>query len=402
MKVKSVSQADYQEYLDKGALRYFLNQSSAFGKQKASAGNKVEYLLFQDEVSEELVGSALVVYYQYKKFFLMAQVLYGPTVSPQHLDKLDKIVLALKKHVFSSWRVQILKINPIFPKAIYKDIEFQQAASQEEHQTLLRLGFERIEKEWYEDASVPLRCIYTRELSPKAYEDFFETLDLGLKQSIKKAQAMQVKVRMLKREELSIFNTMLQETMDSKDTVVRVRPEQNLAFYDAFKEDIYFPLAYLDVEETLKTYATQKEDLAKKQKELDEKYENHENKKYKNLSRDIQDQVQRLNKLTKDLEGLVQKELPLASSCFVASGQDFIHFLAGAPKKYMQYQGMAAIHHHMLQVALQRGFTYYNLYGCSDKLDEKDAHFGLIQFKRNFKGNFEEFLGTYVLKRSFI
>lgn len=402
MKVESVSVERYSAYLKEEGLRYFLNQSPAFGLQKSSEGNRVDYLLFKDEDSQGYVGSALVVYYQYKKIFRMAQVLYGPSIPVKHLNLLEDILKALKKYVFSSWRVQILKINPLFPKYIYQDIERIKEASVQEEASLKKLGFKRLEKEWYEDASIPLRCIYSRILEPRNFEDFLETLDIGLKQSIKKANDMQVKVRMLERQELGIFNEMLQETLDSKDSVVRVRPEQNLAFFDYFKEDIYFPLAYIDVKETLKTYAEQKHILIQKQSELDQKYENHEHKKYKNLSRDLEDQRKRLEKLSFVLENLKVDELPLASSCFIASGQDFIHFLAGAPKKYMQYQGMAAIHNHMINIALKRGYRYYNLYGCSDQLNEEDIHFGLIQFKRNFKGNFEEFLGTYVFKRSFI
>lgn len=397
LSVKKVSALEYDAFLEKEKLRYFINQSSSFGEQKRAEHVPVEYLLFYQEGTA--VASALVVYYQYKKFFKTAQVLYGPTVPARHLSLLKELLLSLKKHVFSSFFVRNLKINPLFPKYLYKDIQRGEACSKAEEEVLESLGFERIQREWYEDASVPLRCVYTKTIENLSYEEVFESLDLGLKQSIKKALDAQVKVRMLSREELSIFNEMLQETLESKDTIVRARPEQSVAFYDAFREKIHFPLAYLDVPQTILLYEEQEKNLEQKYQELNDKYENKQQKKYLNLLKDLDDQKARLHKLKKQLQLFPQKMLPLASSCFIESGKDFIHFLAGAPKAYMQYQGMAAIHQVMLKMACEKGFSYYNLYGCSDKLDENDSNFGVLKFKRNFKGHFEEFIGTYLLKR---
>ncbi|MCW1007227.1 peptidoglycan bridge formation glycyltransferase FemA/FemB family protein, partial [Streptococcus anginosus] len=50
--------------------------------------------------------------------------------------------------------------------------------------------------------------------------------------------------------------------------------------------------------------------------------------------------------------------------------------------------------------AIEKNFSYFNFYGTSSDFSEEGPDYGVLQFKRNFKGNIEWFMANYELRNA--
>lgn len=409
VEVKKVSASVYSEVLKKQNFRYFLNQMSEYGQLKEKEGNKVEYLLFFEQ--EKCIGLALVVYYSIKKIFSWGNCIFGPICAKEDFEKVLK---ALQKQVFLNWRVQALRVNPTFLETSYQDLTVVgEDLSVTEQKILETLHFERLEKEWYEDGSVHPRCVYNKVIQGQSIEEVAKTFDQTLKRKLKKAKELKVQIELLSFEQLEIFNEMFNAMAERKDSLISLRADQIEHFYTSFGEKIFFPAAYIEKRDFDTYFFEQKEKIKKEEDKLLKNLEKQE--KNALLLQEKENQKQKLNQMSLAFESVLKEQkakfsslknakeerLYLSAACFIASGKDFIFYMGGGPKHLMDFQGTYAIHEAMIQKAIAENFENYNLYGCSDKLDEQDENYGILKFKRQFRGNFEKYIGTYVYKRKF-
>ena len=407
LKVNKLDSTTYKQLLAASKVRYFFNQMGEFGESKMAEGNKVDYLSFSDS-SGETQALALVVYYQYKKILHYGNCIFGPTLLNPSPKLLDEVLQTLKKTVLRHADVCFLRCNPLIPANLYEDVTMIAENVGDDYRSIFRRnGFAHINREWYQDPNINLRCIYNKPIAGMSYPEILASLTPNLKMRMRKAEQSGIKVRMLNLDELDIFDHILEETYARMDTNIAVRPAFHRSLWRHFGSKIYFPVAYINCDEALNTYKTLVESINLAQAELDAQYGENRGKKYQNLSRDNTDQLNRLHNLTAKVAALRKERgeiVYLCAGCFIESGQDFIHLLGGGEKALMNFDGVLAMHAHMLQLAVQGGFANYNLYGCSDLLDEatNNVDYGVLQFKRTFRGNFEEFIGTYEFHKSWL
>lgn len=410
--VKKVSAETYARMLEKSTFRYFLNQMPEFGQLKELEGNPVDYLLFFSK--EQCIGFAVVIYYSIKKVFYWGNCIFGPLCLKEHFGLVLK---SLKKYVLSYPTVLSLRVNPLFADNLYQDVQIiEENVSEAEKNILSREGFSFYPKEWYEDGSIHLRCVYSKNIQNQTLEEILGSLDQTIKRKLKKSKELQVEVENLEKQDLDIFHYMFNAMADRKEGLEPLRNEQISIFYKTFKEKIFFPVAYIKAEnfekyfeKQLKKIELQKEKIENliekngKTEALLKQLQENENQKYKLLamqqvfSKILEEQKNKFNFFNTHQDDRIF----LSAACFIASGQDFIFYMGGGPKELMDFQGTYAIHQNMLELAVQKACVFYNLYGCSDRLDETDANYGILKFKRQFKGNFEKYIGTYVYTRKF-
>lgn len=398
--VQEIAPAAYAAILNTSDSRYFFNQMVEYGHGKESDGNKVDYLVFRDKAGEPQ-AVALVVYYRYHYFFRYANCIFGPTMFHTEPELFAEVLGALRDFCLRKFNVRYIRCNPLLPANLYDDIIKTETDVSADYVALLsRLGFKRVAGEWYSNQTLHVRFIYSKKISGMTYDQILATVDPVLRVNLRKSENEDLKFRYLNYDELDIFDDLLQKTYDRMNTITTVRPEMNRNLYRCFGDKIYFPVVYIDCAEALQRYETLRRAVLADQAKLDERYAAKPSAKYRNLSRDNTDRLNRLQKLTAKVTELQADRgnlIYLCGGCFIESGLDFIHLLGGGEKSLMNLHGIQLLHSRMLQLAVSKGFEYYNLYGCSGLLTPEDnqVDYGVLQFKRAFRGNLEEFIGTY-------
>ncbi|WP_258529195.1 aminoacyltransferase [Enterococcus faecalis] len=85
----------------------------------------------------------------------------------------------------------------------------------------------------------------------------------------------------------------------------------------------------------------------------------------------------------------------LAVGVFIECPEDMIFLFGGMYKQYKNFLSPSYfLQHIMMKQAIDKGLTWFNLYGVEGVYDGSD---GVLNFKKGFGGVVEEQLGTYRL-----
>lgn len=86
----------------------------------------------------------------------------------------------------------------------------------------------------------------------------------------------------------------------------------------------------------------------------------------------------------------------LAGAMFVFYGDEVTYLFSGMRGELKKYGGAHLLQWQMIQKAKKQGFKKYNFYGTRPEVGN-----GVYEFKRGFRGEVEEMLGTFVLPVNF-
>ena len=86
------------------------------------------------------------------------------------------------------------------------------------------------------------------------------------------------------------------------------------------------------------------------------------------------------------------KIVAVAGSMFLLYGDEVIYLMSGAREEYKKYGGPHFMQWKMIQYAMSHGFERYNFWGTNVKPGN-----GVYEFKKGFRGQVEELLGTFIL-----
>lgn len=416
LNVIEVKDKEYNEMLNKNFsdTRVFFTQLSNYEKVKNDENTYTKKLAVIDDKTGEAIALTIAVYYSLYKFFYKVQLMYGPIVNKDNFYRIGEIAISIKKKIFKNLRVKKLVIDPIIHNNIYEDINItKKNVNEEVKENLEKSGFKRLKQEYYENMEIPLRFFYSKDIEGMNFKDLEKSLVSTLRNRMKKAEKESLKIRYLKRDELNIFNDMLESTYnrvitDQTADLIRL---QNL--YDEFKDEIYFPVIYIDILQTEEAYLKEKEEKLKEKEKIEEKlkYESLSEKIIKrenNKIKQIDIALKSLEKNIKDIKKLKEEELEkgnkdlkidIYGGVFIESHNDFIYYLGGGYSKYFGYNAPPKMHKEMMKKALEKNKKVYNLFGISGIFDETAPDAGVIKFKQTFNGYVEELIGTYEYDR---
>ena len=86
------------------------------------------------------------------------------------------------------------------------------------------------------------------------------------------------------------------------------------------------------------------------------------------------------------------KTVAVAGSMFLLYGDEVIYLMSGAREEYKKYGGPHLLQWKMIQYAMRHGFKRYNFWGTKPVTGN-----GVYEFKKGFRGQVEELLGTFIL-----
>lgn len=108
--------------------------------------------------------------------------------------------------------------------------------------------------------------------------------------------------------------------------------------------------------------------------------------------------VTEMNREVAEREGMKCKDekIVTAGAMFVVMGGEVIYLFSGAREDYKKFGGPHLIQWEMIQEAVRKNCQKYNFYGTQPLAGE-----GVYAFKRGFRGQMEELLGTFMLPMNF-
>ncbi len=219
--------------------------------------------------------------------------------------------------------------------------------------------------------------------------------DSQRKRNINKAINYGVKVRFLKRDELNIFLDLYRET-EARTGFVSKTDEYFYNFIDTYGDKALVPLAYIDLDDYIKSLQTSLNDKETRRDQMMSK-ENKSDKQLKKIT-ELDKQIEHDQKELLHASELRQTDgqiLNLASGVYFANAYEVNYFSGGSSEKYNNYMGPYMMHWFMMNYCFDHGYDRYNFYGLSGDFTENSEDYGVYRFKRGFNVYIEELIGDF-------
>ena len=327
---------------------------------------------FGVEENGQIKAASMVVA---KPAFLGKSIYYapgGPLINYED-ERLTAFFFKNLKNYAKSHNGYILHIEPYYEK-IARDRDGEPVEGGFNHekalQNLHKLGFITLSH------SDEPKYSFALELKDQTEEKIFANMKRNTRNHIRKAEKMGVKIRELKREELSIFKQITESTSARRNFT-----DKPLSYYEKMY-DLFHPRG-----EVKFMLAGVSEDT---------------------LSRSIIADgaiTERPSPVTTGAsdpsrESTISSSstVPLSAAMFMTYGDEVIYLFSGSDEKYMKdYNAQYLIQWHMIKFALQNGFKRYNFYGIQGLPDKSSKDYGIYDFKKGFGGQVIEMIGTWEL-----
>ena len=222
---------------------------------------------------------------------------------------------------------------------------------------------------------------FVLDINKRTSDELFKQFKQNTRNLIHRAERKGVKVRELKREELSLFKKITSSTSDRRNF-----QDKPLSYYEQMydlfhdKGEVKFLVAEIDGAES-----EESKDVHARHFATDE------------------EQVSEGSPVTTGRAERVENEsllTPISVAMFMLYGDEVTYLFSGSEEKYMkEYNAQYLIQWHMIQYAAKNKFKRYNFYGLQALPNESKKDYGIYLFKKGFasdnQGHVTELLGAY-------
>lgn len=246
---------------------------------------------------------------------------------------------------------------------------------------------------------------FVMDISGRTPDQLLTDMKRNTRNHVRKAEKKGVKIRELKREELSVFKQITKST--SKRRNFQDKPlsyyEQ---MYDLFHEkgEVKFLLAEarLNDEESGK----ESKDISglkapKRFSEESVRDYDRDRKSAPPVTTGGRDSVSEEDRLVPQAtNGNSDCCTPLSAAMFMLYGDEIIYLFSGSAEEYMkEYNAQYLIQWYMIKYAAEHGFKRYNFYGIQGLPDKSSPDYGIYNFKKGFdstsNAHVTELIGAY-------
>ena len=341
---------------------------------------------FGVEENGQIKAASMVVA---KPAFLGKSIYYapgGPLINYED-ERLTAFFFKNLKNYAKSHNGYILHIEPYYEK-IARDRDGEPVEGGFNHekalQNLHKLGFITLSH------SDEPKYSFALELKDQTEEKIFANMKRNTRNHIRKAEKMGVKIRELKREELSIFKQITESTSARRNFT-----DKPLSYYEKMY-DLFHPRGKVKF---MLAEVTKPDELG--------------NSATRGLS-EVTTENEGASPVTTGAsdpsrESTISSSstVPLSAAMFMTYGDEVIYLFSGSDEKYMKdYNAQYLIQWHMIKYALEKGFKRYNFYGIQGLPDKSSKDYGIYDFKKGFTstetGRVIELLGAHELPVSSI
>lgn len=402
LRFTKVTDAAHARFVE-GQERVLVTQLPAYAAVKRADGSRVEIVgvVEGSRHAEELVAAAAVVFQPWKRLFSRVLIPFGPVLDWEDTELVEFFFTELRRHLALERRVLAIQFNPLLARRFYEDVKpgAENPAAAKFEQWAESFGFKRIHKEFYDDSSIQIRFMYTKDIEGMTFDDVVKSVDQPVRTGFNKWGTNGVQVRFLGPDEFHVFEEVISHTADRTD-MQHVSGSSMKYYRDLFKElgpqKCFVPAAVLVCSEYLEQIAAERSEIDEQKVEFEGR--DQLSKKQRKALNELNERLKVLDKResqTREIQAEAGDEIVLAASYFVATPSELIYLLSGAYREYQSYQGIYLIHRAMLEWATEHAIKRYNTFGITGDFSEDASDAGVLNFKRSFNGDVEELVGTY-------
>ncbi|MDO5033586.1 MAG: peptidoglycan bridge formation glycyltransferase FemA/FemB family protein [Eubacteriales bacterium] len=399
MELRVLTSSEAESFLAQSE-EWIYNQTPASLEAYRSQGGQGEILGLLE--GGRVVALGKLLYYRYRKFFLSAEMNFGPVFDSSRPEILENYLRELLAYLRKQWRVIRFRLVPFLVRAkISDDLQVSpQALAPRYEEILQRQGLQRIELNYDAMPGLQASYLYVKELEGLTEDELWASLSVNCRNDMRKAERFGIKIRFLEASEVDIFNQMLRATVartGMPEFVVNYLTPREVEIYG---DQMKLPLAYLEREHSLTLL---QEELASWEGQLADLTARPETKRTRGRIKEAEAAIAAAKRRLDQVNQLCDAKgelVNLACSQFTFTNSDCIYLQSAAYEEAFTFSAVYAIHKLMLQGAIEAGAKRYNMFFVSDPFAENSADASVLQFKENFKGLTLQLLGNFELKLS--
>ena len=372
MNFVTIEPEEFRKFAEKSPYKSF-TQTPEIANLREKNGWTAYY--FGVEQNGKLKASAMLVA---KPTFLGKSTYYcpgGPLLDLEDTELTNFFFKNLKKYA-KSHNGYVLNIDPYYELIERtRDGEIKEGGFNHKKgiRNLKNIGFRTIK------SSMP-KYLFVLDLKNRTEEQLLADMKRNTRNHVRKAEKMGVKVRELKRGELSIFKKITESTSERRHF-----EDRPLSYY----ENMY-DLFHKKGE--IKFFVAEAELGNSKEGESKDVHSRH-------FATD-EEQVSEVPPVTTGRDERAENELsltPLSAAMFMLYGDEVIYLYSGSDEQYMKdYNAQYELQWYMIKYAAEKKFKRYNFYGIHGLPDDSQKD-GVYEFKKGFGGQVLEMIGTWEL-----
>lgn len=340
----------------------------------------------------QFIGQSIINYRSIFRFFKEACILNGPLLyySAMSKEELKDVFYALQKYLRK--KCDEIRINPPLVHFVLDDkLETMETLNEN-----VKSAFDELSFKNYVDrnCSESIDQIFVKSL--KNYSSFDEIsgeLSSSFRSSIKKFSESCVKVREMGENELEDYYKIYSDTAERKHFPLQTE-EYYVLLKKNFGDKAKIMGAFLDCRE-YENYLSS--NISMFEDKIAELELSKQSKKIKGQLNDARDRLRSFIKRKDDYHklGISEDIILLSSYVLVCYGKEVIIMSGGSEEKYLNFGGSTLINWEMIRYAFENGYERYNFHGTIET-DQITKAKGNYHFKKNFGGNLQILLGSFI------
>lgn len=388
--------------------RMSFTQLPAYVSVRRASGQRVEICGVVTGSPERLVAAGVVVVQPWRKFFSRANLVFGPTFAEYSPEAEEAFYRGLAAWLKRSG-VLALRAVPMVVRAHYDDVERQEETERAQRLDglITQLGGQRLEKDFTDAADIQTRFVYVKDITGMDLAQVTKSAGQQVRTAFNRWGTKGIEVRFNSPEDIDVLGRVLTHTAERTQTNPPSASEldyyRNLAEHLG-PDEAFFPVAVLLPAAYLEEIAAEREQIEGKLADFAERERALTaegkvlGKKQRNQVKELNSRLEVLQRRYDETEAVRQahgEEIVLAASFFVHSPHELTYLVSGAYAEFNDYYGIYFIHRAMFDWATQNDVRWYNFFGMTGDFTPEASDAGVVHFKRQFKGDAEEYVGTY-------
>ncbi|WP_188043886.1 peptidoglycan bridge formation glycyltransferase FemA/FemB family protein [Changpingibacter yushuensis] len=401
-----LTETEYSEYI-RNRRDAFYTQLPTYAHTRSDEGQKAVYVGLVDD--DGVKAAALVTFQPWRKFFLRASIPYGPTLDWDNEELVERFMHELKVYLRRDPRVIALRFNPLVREARYADIKRLEPCPEAARvkEIVGRVGGIHVQRDYFDGGDIQIRWVYVKNIEGSSFDQVTASCKQAVRTRVSSPPDEGIEVKFLGVDEFDVFRNVMDSTVER--TGMPALHESTYTYYRDLLEHcgpevVMIPAAILHCDQFAAGMQTKiaaidselaaLEELEEQKLAIGKTLSKKQHLRQAELSSD-REIFERRRREALEVQATHGDTVPLAASYFVATPHEFIYLCSGACREYQGFGGVYAIHREMLMHATERGVDRYNFFGISGDFSKNASDAGVLDFKRQFRGDVEEYIGTF-------
>lgn len=202
--------------------------------------------------------------------------------------------------------------------------------------------------------------------------------------------------------ELEIFKNDEKYIDDFYKTMEDTANRENISIYSKeYYLNFYKDLHKNNHSDIYIVYLNKKETLSVLNKNLNETKKNQENLTSDNKKKELQNQIDKLEKLIQEINEVKEDKIPLSSIITAKYGDKVWTIHGGNHSMLRSMNSNYLIYYEIIKDAVEEGYKTIDFFGTSYNPSQDDPEYGIWLFKKRLGGEYTEFIGEfdYIFKK---